>query len=318
MSARNQTALLDLIRTAFDLRNPVDPVLNNRNTMTLDIIGRTSSSSSLLAPPAKRKRFSINNDDTQTSSSAVPSTIVDSRIEPSKALRLSCPPLTIVVGPPDTDETSESTQESFFVHEHALVDRSPFIANIMKPEWSSQRADPRVITLEDDDPAAFALYVTWLYSGKLPILPEKDEHNSITPNDSLLENEGYATLAHAYILGERLMDALFKNAICDAYVLYARGSPPAKRLYPTNEDIRLLYEGTNEKSPIRRLLVDIWCCRGRYEWIEHDDDLPKDFLIEVTKALLKCRPSTDHLSRPWKNSHEQYYEKQDSQGNGGV
>src|SRR4051812_48568043 len=100
MSARNQTALLDLIRTAFDLRNPVDPVLNNRNTMTLDIIGRTSSSSSLLAPPAKRKRFSINNDDTQTSSSAVPSTIVDSRIEPSKALRLSCLPLTIVVGPP--------------------------------------------------------------------------------------------------------------------------------------------------------------------------------------------------------------------------
>jgi hypothetical protein len=179
----------------------------------------------------------------------------------------------------------------------------------MKPEWASLRPDPRTIELPDDDPAAFSIYMTWLYSGKLPILPSTAPPSL---NDSLDPDaaEGHHTLAYAYVLGERLMDASFKNAICDAYVLYARGSPPAKRMYPSNEDIRILYEGTSETAPVRQLLVDIWTCRGKYEWIEADADLPKDFLVAVTRGLLKVRTSVENLSRPWKTAHEQYHERQ--------
>jgi hypothetical protein len=209
--------------------------------------------------------------------------------------RLNCPIVTIIVGPP-----GEQTQETFHVHQDALCDRSPFFLNTMKPEWASHRADPRTITLSDDDPAAFSLYVTWLYSGKLPILPEPEEHE--------LPKE-YSTLAYAYVLGERLMDNGFKNVIADAYVLYARGAPPAKRAYPRNEEIRIIYEGTAEDAPIRKLLVDIWCRRGKYEWIAQDPDLPPDFLREVVKGLLQVRSSVESLSRPWKTGHEQYHAK---------
>ena len=171
----------------------------------------------------------------------------------------------------------------------------------MKPEWASVRPDPRIIDLPDDDAAAFGLYMQWLYSRKLPILPD-------SPESSGTSAEGYHTLAWAYVLGERLMDNEFKNAISDAYVLYARGSTPAKCHYPCNEEIRIIYEGTSEKAPIRKLLVDIWCCRGKYEWIENDSDLPKDFLVGVMKALLKGRRSNENISRPWKTAHEQYHD----------
>lgn len=191
----------------------------------------------------------------------------------------------------------------------------------MKPEWASLRPDPRTICLPDDDPGAFELYMSFLYSRTLPILattPGPAQKDSTISSSSSWEPEsdGYHTLAYAYVLGDRLLDTRFKNAIVDAYVLYARGAQPAKRYYPSNEEIRILYEGTREDAPIRKLLVDIWTVRGRSEWIESDGDLPREFLADVTKGLLRARErreggggGADGLSRPWKCSHEQYHEK---------
>jgi hypothetical protein len=254
-------------------------------------------------------------------------------------------------------------QESFHVHEYVLTDSSPFFASAMKPQWATARPDPRTIDLPDDDPAAFSLYMSWLYTRKLPVLTSSTD----TPGDV---DESYHTLAYAYVLGERLLDTGFKNAIVDAYVLYARGSTttshqpapplpssssshmapprgpsfpipfpmppsppqnlyhsytslhslptqptisPSKRHYPSNEEIRILYAGTSHTSPIRKLLVDIWCCRGKADWLAHDEDLPPDFLVEVTRGLLRNRAGAENgvapsLSRPWKNSHVQYHE----------
>ena len=245
--------------------------------------------------------------------------------------RLDCDILTVIVG--------QDEKRSFKIHEHAICDRSEFFRNSMKPEWASMRPDPRVIELPDDEPEAFSLYRTWIYSGRLAILPEFGNEYTEAPssssspdihhnNSSILAPtttttttaaaaaaaanptpEHYHILAHAYVLGERLLDTPFKNAIADAYVLYARGSPPAKRYYPSNEEIRILYEGTSEGSPIRKLLVDIWYCRGKVEWIENDADLPQEFLAAVVRELFRVRVNVDQLSRPWKLSHLQYHEK---------
>ncbi|KAF2177423.1 hypothetical protein K469DRAFT_677454 [Zopfia rhizophila CBS 207.26] len=237
--------------------------------------------------PLKRKRLTM---DSMTESQS--SSINDARVGMSWRLKLDGKMIEVVVG-------SEEDKESFHVHEALICDRSEFFRNAMKPEWASTRPAPRVIELPDDDMAAFDLYVQWLYSKKLPIIP--DEKGS-SPYDE------YQTLAHAYVLGEELMDIDFKNAVMDSYVLYARGSSQTKRYYPTNEDIRILYEGTRESSPIRQFLVDIWTYRGKHEWVKSDPDLPKDFLMDVTTALLKVRTALETQSRPWKNSHEQYYE----------
>jgi len=203
----------------------------------------------------------------------------------------------------------------------------------MKPEWASMRPNPRTIDLPEDDPDAFSLYRTWLYSGKLAIMPSASTAvvtttgPNTTPslrnnpnNDSQLSNDThptepdthYHTLAYAYVLGERLLDRAFRNAIADVYVLYARGNPPAKRYYPSNEEIRILYDGTRDGSPIRQLLVDIWYCRGKMEWIDKDAELPNEFCLSVMKELFRVRQEGKdfvNLSRPWKLSHLQYHEK---------
>jgi hypothetical protein len=176
----------------------------------------------------------------------------------------------------------------------------------MKPTWASSREDPRTITLPNDNPAAFSLYLTWLYSGKLPVLAEVE-----TPgfNDPDLD-QGFRTLSHAYVLGDSLMDTAFQNAVADAYVLFARsaGEPGHHRSYPSNEDIRILFDGTHEHSPIRGLILDIWSRRGRHDWIQkNEDELPYEFLAAITKELLKVRDNTENLSRPWKYAHEQYH-----------
>ncbi|PSN62885.1 hypothetical protein BS50DRAFT_577772 [Corynespora cassiicola Philippines] len=257
------------------------------------------SSLAYSGPPQKRKRLTA-----EGMNQAQPSEIPDHRIMVSKALRLDCDTINVRVG-------LDESQETFKVHEDALCDRSEFFRSAMKPEWASQRADSRTVDLPEDDPEAFSLYRTWLYTGKLPVLPEHASGAPSPPGGDPSE-ESYHVLAYAYVLGERLMDVEFKNAIADAYVLYARGAAPGKRHYPSNEEIRIIYEGTTEACPLRKLLVDIWYCRGKAEWIEQDPDaqeLPKEFLLEVVKALLKLRTGVDNLSRPWKNNHEQYHEK---------
>ncbi|KAF2260985.1 hypothetical protein CC78DRAFT_536017 [Lojkania enalia] len=235
--------------------------------------------------PSKRMRYS-----NPAKEETQPSVIKDKRVKVSKALRLETEMLEIHVG-------TEDQLEKFFVYEGVIVDRSPFFANAMKPEWAEKRKNSRVVELPDDDPAAFALYMQWMFTRRLPILPEDEE--------SSCSFEEFATLSNAYVLGERLMDNDWKNVIADCYVQFARSSKP---YYPSNEDIRIIYEGTREGSPIRQLLVDIYCSRGKADWLENDSHLPRDFLLQVTSALLKIRTVVQSVSRPWKNSHEQYHD----------
>jgi hypothetical protein len=222
----------------------------------------------------------------------IPFTITIRVVEVADMVSLDGKTIEVVVGP-------EEDRATYYVHEGVICSSSGFFANAMKPEWASVRPDARVVELPEDDASAFSLYMSWIYSKQLPVLPGAP--------DSAGE-EGYHTMAYAYVLGERLMDYEFKNALQDAYVLYARGSPPTKRYYPSNEEIRIIYEGTRDNSPLRKFLVDIWTWRGKHEWIENDRDLPKDFLLDVTTALLKVRPTVEDRSRPWKNSHEQYHD----------
>jgi hypothetical protein len=119
----------------------------------------------------------------------------------------------------------------------------------------------------------------------LPILPDSADISS-SSSLSLSANEGFHTLAYAAVLAERLLDVDFKNAITDAYVLYARGTPTVSRRYPSNDDIKIIYDGTNENAKIRQLLLDIWYARGKLEWVERGMKQSKRPICSYPEHLL--------------------------------
>jgi hypothetical protein len=69
---------------------------------------------------------------------------------------------------------------------------------------------------------------------------------TVDPADMFVE------LARAYVLGEKPIDVKFKNAIIDTFV--AVGT--AMGYNPIGERVDILYEGTPEGSPARKLVVD--------------------------------------------------------------
>ncbi|KAF1973571.1 hypothetical protein BU23DRAFT_132966 [Bimuria novae-zelandiae CBS 107.79] len=237
----------------------------------------------------------------EESGGKAPSKIEDRRVAVS-ALRLDCDLITIKVG-------KDASQRSFKIHEHVICDHTEYFHNHMKDAWTVMKDEQRVIELPNDNPDAFALWRTWIYTEKIAILPEQP----FSAEGMEERSAHYAVLAHAYVLGEMILDIPFMNAIADVYVLNARGGDGVRAHYPTNEDIAVLYDGTSPDSPIRKLLVDIWMYRGKVEWLDKELDdgaLPREFLIEVTRELLKLKKAREGetMSRPWKMTHEQYHD----------
>ncbi len=62
---------------------------------------------------------------------------------------------------------SEADQESFFIHEIHLQRESGFFRAAMSHAW--KEAKTGVITLPEEDPDIFAIFLGWLYTGKLSV-----------------------------------------------------------------------------------------------------------------------------------------------------
>jgi hypothetical protein len=169
--------------------------------------------------------------------------------------------ITIVVG---------EKKDKVVIYKAILVESSKFFKKAVKPEWSSLRPDPDSIELEHMDLDTFKLYVHWVYFGAIK-LPEEDVDGV------------YTALAKAYVLGEELMDVKFKNDTLDTIIDVLWKSDD----WPFGEPVAIIYNGTIEKSPARRLMVDICAC---YVSIHSNrtrefKNCPKDFLLDAMTAL---------------------------------
>jgi hypothetical protein len=152
----------------------------------------------------------------------------------------------------------------------AVIRKSPtFFDNALKPEWATSRSDPRLIDLTDEDPDTFKIYLHWLHFKTLPTVHAEEPSTN--------ESTEHVALSMCYVLGEKLMDKKFKNAIVKALHDTLRNHTSSHPRVPDYESINIIYTGTTENSPARRLLVGMWTTIGLY--------LPKDFAEFVNDAL---------------------------------
>jgi hypothetical protein len=164
-------------------------------------------------------------------------------------------------------------------------------------------AEPRLIDLSDEHPEAFQAYVQWLYSNKvaLKVVPEDlDDNDNPQYDDTRMHS-----LIVSYVLGEKLIDTAYQNAIIAVLIRYAH----EVGRYPCDNSIKLAYERTTKDSPLRRLLLDFYVWQADESWV--DPSVVKNTCIEFATdliiALLKNRSEPGGCNAsPWIKDSQSY------------
>ena len=180
------------------------------------------------------------------------------------------------------------------VHTEVLISTSDFLKNVMKLEWRADKNCP--IDFSKEDPKVVETYCRWLYSGKISCCENPWTTSKIT--------------CQLFILGEKLVDQTFKNAVLDFMIENFSSKP---KVLPNDKSVKIIYDGTPKGSPARRLVVDIWaycmtplsiglsdltCLRGT------------DYFEELIPALVAVRSVTPREKiRPWVAQPESYHER---------
>ena len=171
-----------------------------------------------------------------------------------------------------------SEQVIYSVHESLVRASSPFFDKAMAGEW--KESAQRTVQLPDVDVEIFALYAHWLYCGTLPVIGERRDWTGTME---------YLHLAKAYVLGDRLLDTKFQNAVIDAIVEKSQTAARGGTDRPCLDVIRYTYQSTAESATIRDLLVDVYICHGTSTWLSSWPDpspIPEPFLLKLASKLL--------------------------------
>ncbi|PYI31700.1 hypothetical protein BP00DRAFT_395914 [Aspergillus indologenus CBS 114.80] len=142
--------------------------------------------------------------------------------------------ITILVGP---------KQKAYTVHEELARASSPVIDKALTASWVEHCN--RTIQFPEDEPATFEIYMHWLYFSTFAVV-------------SYDGSSGYRPLIKAYVLGDKLLDTKFQDAVVDAIVerRYSKDLG-CKYTQPSNDTINWLYSHTTSSAPIRQLFVDM-------------------------------------------------------------
>jgi hypothetical protein len=176
------------------------------------------------------------------------------------------------------------------VHESLICASSNFFQTARKPEWSA--GNPGVVDLSDEMPDIFEVYLHWLYFKTFPTIQDQDPE--------------YMELGQCYVLGEKLLDVKFKNAVIDAMSDVLENQPEDDVFIPGPLTIETVYEGTPKGSPARALLVDMWAVKAGKFGKADLDECPPEFAIDLAKEFLELNLLVDS---PWEYSMEKYHEK---------
>ncbi|KAK4960467.1 hypothetical protein LTR10_003363 [Elasticomyces elasticus] len=176
----------------------------------------------------------------------------DPRGQPSEAPYVLGPLVQLVVGP---------KAYSVSVHESVLRPRSAFFDAALNKCWKEGRE--KKVTLPEEELRIVTLYVQQLYTGKIHV-------KKTTTREGLGRSDN---LPEFLVLAELILEPLGPD--------YS---------FPVTSALDILYKGTHDSSPIRRFMVDMYVRFGCEWWITcSPDDHNKDFLVEVSRALLKGR-----------------------------
>ena len=186
--------------------------------------------------------------------------------------------VTLIVGP---------EKHELLVHANYIARNSAFFETALKKERCEGQT--RVISLPTDDYETMTTYLRFLYEGHL-----QDEFDierlscihSPTADDCDKMQGAYISYAKLYTLGCRLMDNNFKNAaITKIFNKFTRCCLRVARdimFNPEFPSISIIYNGTVEQDPARRLVVDMYI---RHPHTALTSEWDFGFLLDLAQGL---------------------------------
>lgn len=194
--------------------------------------------------------------------------------------------------------------DAFTIHESVLRPRSSFFDAAFNRRW--QEGLDGKVHLPEDKPDIVKIYLQYLYSGRIHIATTTT-FEGLRPPANLPE---YLVLAELYVFGEKVQDVDFKNIIIDRFIRRMEEPISIVCCYPITRTVDVIYKGTLPGSPARRLMVDTHLLRGGSRWItEHVHDHNKEFLMDLSRALLKEKNSSRDSSVVSSIDKQQYMER---------
>lgn len=178
-----------------------------------------------------------------------------------------------------------SSKVKFSVHKEMLCGVSSFFKSALNGSFREGRE--QTITLPEDDPDIFDLFVQWLYT----------KNYEIQGSDGRLDQTFYTEAVQLYCLADKYDVSTLRSHIHQAFdgKMMQRASPP------TREDAAALYDGTNPGAPLRSYLLGWWMYRTKLDyfleeevqtWLSDQPEITLD-LFRVTCSLLKVHLGPD-------------------------
>ncbi|KAG9634099.1 hypothetical protein KCU64_g15548, partial [Aureobasidium melanogenum] len=188
---------------------------------------------------------------------------------------------------------------AFAIHKNILEHCSPFFNSMWRPAGGSNivhELNPREGSVDSDlkpekkhvhdaknesvieigldvDVAAFRIYTEWVYSGRI-------QKGALEVN---AEDIDFSSIGQAYILGEKLQDQRFKNAIINLLLQTILTQGKMELTFPT-----LVFKETSVSAPLRRLLVDLYVWYGYKDWLKPNgskEAISGTFLSDLSAAF---------------------------------
>ncbi|KAH6612353.1 hypothetical protein C7974DRAFT_405413 [Boeremia exigua] len=186
---------------------------------------------------------------------------------------------------------SAGETETLHVHQGVLCKSPEFFQRTMKPEWTNLKDKPYIIELPDDTVDTVSDSVKWLYAGSMSLTLYKADDEHRREKVAKEADKVFVLLAEAYVFGEKILDAGYKNAVMKT--LEAAKESSRRNMGP--ESVGICYKGTPPGSPLRCQIAesvahlahdDTENGIGRMSFI---DGYPKEALADALKATLRLR-----------------------------
>jgi hypothetical protein len=151
--------------------------------------------------------------------------------------------------------------------------------------------DQRIVTLTEVDAKTFGLYMQLIYTGHIPCKPT-------TPG--VIHNDAeYSHLCKLYLFTYKYKDLEAQNMVIDALHAtsqevgrFGKDATHAIRdaSLPPRQCVELIYDSTEEEAGARRLLIDLYACKGHGQWMRDEKEpFPQEFMSDLALDLLETR-----------------------------